>query len=505
VQEGTTIGTYRVLSKLGEGGMGAVYVGEHTLLGRKAAIKVLLPELSAHKEIVQRFFNEAKAVTQITDPGIVQVFDFGYDQSGVAYIVMELLEGEPMDRRLQRIGRIAPPDALRLAKQICTSLQAAHNKGIIHRDLKPENIYIVGDPAVTGGERAKILDFGIAKLSGDEPGKMKTRTGMVMGTPVYMSPEQCRGAGVVDARSDIYSFACVLMTMVTGKPPFDGSGSGELIVAHMREAPPLAASRVQGMPPVIDQILQRGLQKDPAHRFQTMSEFAQAIGAAEAQILGFTPPPVGGNYYSPTITPGQYMAQQTPGQPYPGYPTPGQPYQSQPTPGQPYQGHHTPYQQQPTPAPPKPTTLSSATSSGTQPPTKSKGGLIAVIAGAAIAGVVAVVLVMKGGKHEETAAAGAGGSAGSDGSAEVHTPPPPAADAALAVTPPPVIDAAAVTATATVDAGVADAAAAVAKTTTVDAGVAPKQTTKTTTTTQKHSSGGKKHDTSNAGSVDRGD
>src|SRR5258705_10078626 len=120
--------------------MGAVYVAEHTLLGRRAAIKVLLPELSAHKEIVHRFFNEAKAVTQITDPGIVQVFDFGFDHVGRAYIVMELLEGEAMDKRLQRIARFAPADALRLMRQICMSLQAAHAKGIIHRDLKPENL-----------------------------------------------------------------------------------------------------------------------------------------------------------------------------------------------------------------------------------------------------------------------------------------------------------------------------------------------------------------------------
>ena len=122
---------------------------------------------------------------------------------------------EDVCKRLERIGRFSPIDCLRLMRMICGSLQAAHAKGIIHRDLKPENIFIVGDPAVTGGERAKILDFGIAKLSHDEPGKMKTRTGMVMGTPVYMSPEQCRGAGVLDYRSDIYSVACVMMTMVS--------------------------------------------------------------------------------------------------------------------------------------------------------------------------------------------------------------------------------------------------------------------------------------------------
>ena len=134
--------------------MGTVYLGEHTLLGRKAAIKVLLPSLSANEEIVKRFFNEARAVTRIADPGIVQIFDFGHHTDGSAFIVMELLEGEPMDKRLKRLGKFGLIECLRLMRMICTSLAAAHAKGIVHRDLKPENIYIVSDPAVTGGERA---------------------------------------------------------------------------------------------------------------------------------------------------------------------------------------------------------------------------------------------------------------------------------------------------------------------------------------------------------------
>jgi len=309
--EGPIVGAYRVLRKLGEGGMGVVYVGEHTLLGRKAAIKVLRTKLSTQEEVVQRFFNEAKAVTQIADPGIVQVFDFGYHTDGSAFIVMELLEGEPMDKRLARIGRFDPSAALRLLRLICTSLGAAHAKGIVHRDLKPENIFLVSDPAVIGGERAKILDFGIAKLTGDDPGKTKTRTGTVIGTPVYMSPEQCRGTGTVDHRSDIYAIGCLLMTMLTGRPPFDGAGSGDLIAAHLREAPPYAASRVPGLPAVFDQILQRCLAKAPDDRFPTMLDLAQTLDHAEQVLYHSTsaaaapsrlylPPPPPGTVPRPT-------------------------------------------------------------------------------------------------------------------------------------------------------------------------------------------------------------
>src|SRR5947209_6847736 len=161
--------------------MGAVYMAEHQLIGRRAAIKVLLPELSSRREIVDRFFNEARATTAVSDPGIVQVFDFGFHQDGSAYIVMELLEGEPLDLRLKRLGLVHASEALRITRQVSGSLAAAHTRGIVHRDLKPDNIFMVRDPEAIGGERPKILDFGIAKLTGNDPGKMRTRTGAVMG------------------------------------------------------------------------------------------------------------------------------------------------------------------------------------------------------------------------------------------------------------------------------------------------------------------------------------
>src|ERR1041385_790712 len=233
-EDGAIVGSYRVLRKLGRGGMGAVFAGEHTLLGRKAALKVLLPTLSADPEVVQRLFNEARAVSQIADPGIVQVFDFGYHTDGSAFIVMELLEGEALDQRIARIDRLGVFESLRLIRMICTSLGAVHARGIVHRDLKPANIFLVEDPAVAGCERAKLLDFGIAKLAREDAAGLATRTGSAIGTPAYMSPEQCRGSDLVDQRSDIYSIGCVLFAMLTGQPPFDVTAPGDLLAAHLR-------------------------------------------------------------------------------------------------------------------------------------------------------------------------------------------------------------------------------------------------------------------------------
>ena len=257
--------------------MGAVYLAEHTLLGRRAAVKVLQPNLSSNQDIVQRFFNEARAATAIADPGIVQIFDFGYHTDGSAYIVMEFLEGEPLDARLKRHGRLAPEEALRLLRQVASSLHAAHSRGIIHRDLKPENIFLVADREVAGGERAKILDFGIAKLSNNADSKVKTHTAAIMGTPMYMSPEQCRGAGHVDHRSDLYSLGCVLYHLVVGRVPFDGEGIGEIIAAHMMSAPPVPSQQAPGIPPGVDQLILRLLAKRPEDRPQSAAEAIRAI------------------------------------------------------------------------------------------------------------------------------------------------------------------------------------------------------------------------------------
>jgi serine/threonine-protein kinase len=288
IETSNMFGVYRIKHKLGEGGMGTVYMAEHSLLGRRAAIKVLHPAFSQRQDIVERFFNEARAASSIADVGIVQIYDFGY-QDGVAYIVMEFLDGESLEARLRRLGCLALADVLRLGRQLALSLQAAHASGVIHRDLKPDNVLVVADASVAGGERTKILDFGIAKLIDTAPDRQRTQTGMVMGTPIYMSPEQCHGAGSVDHRADIYSLGCMLFHLVAGRPPFQSAGSGELLAMHLREpAPPV--SRFARVPPQVDAILLRCLAKEPEHRFQNMQQLASELDTA---LRAITIPPGG--------------------------------------------------------------------------------------------------------------------------------------------------------------------------------------------------------------------
>jgi eukaryotic-like serine/threonine-protein kinase len=278
----TEIGNYRVIRKLGEGGMGAVYLAEHALLRRKAAVKILHASFTQREDMVERFFNEARASTSIADPGIVQIFDFGYHGT-MAYIVMEFLEGESLDARLKRLGKLDLADVLRLARQMSLSLYAAHKQGVVHRDLKPENVFIVNDPEVAGGERTKILDFGIAKLTDTEQSRVRTQTGLMMGTPVYMSPEQCRGAGTLDHRADIYSLGCVIFHLLAGRPPFNYDGAGELIAAHLKEPAPVPSQFVP-LPASIDQVVSRCLDKVPEARFGSMRELAQELDVTLRKI-----------------------------------------------------------------------------------------------------------------------------------------------------------------------------------------------------------------------------
>jgi serine/threonine-protein kinase len=222
------------------------------------------PEYTHQPDIVRRFFNEARATTAIRHPGIVEVYDFGYTDDAHAYIVMELLHGVTLADRLL-CGRVPSGDALLLVRRIASALSAAHGCGVVHRDLKPDNIFLVPDPEGGTVDQLKLLDFGIAKLA-DTGDPALTQTGLVIGTPLYMSPEQCRGAGACDHRSDLYSLGCVLFEMVAGRPPFTAEGTGEILAAHLMTTAPDVRQVDPSVPAAVANLIAHLLVKDPTAR-----------------------------------------------------------------------------------------------------------------------------------------------------------------------------------------------------------------------------------------------
>jgi serine/threonine protein kinase len=290
VRAGSTIGQYRVVRKIGEGGMGVVFVGEHVLIGRKAAIKLLKREVSEHRGTVERFFNEARAIAAIQDPGIPQLFDVGVTRDKSAFIVMELLDGESVENRLARTRVLAPTVALQIARQAAMTLTVVHGLGVVHRDLKPANLFIVSDPTAPGGERIKILDFGIAKLGPELRSGAQTRDGAIIGTPVYMSPEQCSGM-TVDQRADVYSLGCVLFHMLTGRPPFESKAGSSVMTAHLSEPPPPPSRFAPQLSPAIDELLFRCLAKSRADRLPSMAEVVAECDRLLVGMSGDSLPP----------------------------------------------------------------------------------------------------------------------------------------------------------------------------------------------------------------------
>jgi eukaryotic-like serine/threonine-protein kinase len=270
---GTVLGKYRILSELSSGGMGEVYRAQHEILGRSAAVKVLKPELTEDATLVSRFINEAKAASAIRHPGIIEVLDFGVTEDGRSYLVMEFLEGESLGKRIETRKRLPDHEAAELGRGIARALDAAHAKGIVHRDLKPDNIFIV--PDIDTGERPKVLDFGIAKLA--DANSRNTQTGALMGTPMYMAPEQARAAAQIDHRADLYSLGCILYELVVGEPPFVGAGAGEIIALHMFETPVPPRKRVMSVSPVLEAVILKLLAKEPVDRFQSAAQVAEAL------------------------------------------------------------------------------------------------------------------------------------------------------------------------------------------------------------------------------------
>lgn len=271
-------GRYSDLSSLGKGGMGQVLKAYDTTLAKWVAIK-LLHGVSDNQEQVVRFQNEAKAASKLKHPNIVTVMDFGKSPEDQLYLVMEMVEGRSLSLHLEEMGRLPVPEALKLCISICDGLEHAHAQGIVHRDLKPSNIVISesGSP--------KIVDFGIAKLPSEEDDQELTKTGVIMGSPLYMSPEQARG-DLIDHRSDLYSVGCILFRMLTGRPPFEKSNAMETMFSQMEDVPPKLSDLidVNGFPFELEHAVERLLSKDRNERYGSAAELKYKLIDIELEL-----------------------------------------------------------------------------------------------------------------------------------------------------------------------------------------------------------------------------
>ncbi|HVV85028.1 MAG TPA: serine/threonine-protein kinase, partial [Kofleriaceae bacterium] len=273
---GQRIGSYVVQKELGAGGTGTVYLCAHTLIERTVAIKVLHEEQAQDPDQVARFFQEAKAAAEIGHPNIISIIDFGHLDNVPGrppYLMMECLEGVSLDKRLHE-GGLSLDDITHIMSQVCSALVASHGKGIIHRDLKPSNVFLCSrtfDPLFV-----KVLDFGTAKLTAPGMDGHKTMMGMVLGTPAYMSPEQCEGKGHIDHRSDIYSLGVMLYEMLTGTLPFEGD-LGEVLLHQMFHAPQPPRERNPAIPPEWEALCLRMMEKAREDRFQSVTDLAHAL------------------------------------------------------------------------------------------------------------------------------------------------------------------------------------------------------------------------------------
>jgi serine/threonine-protein kinase len=277
-------GEYRLVKKLGEGGFGAVYEAEHPLLRRRAAVKVLHQVAGMDSDAVLRFISEAQAANQIRSRHIVDVFSFGKLPNGRHFYVMDLLDGEPLDRYLRREGHCAVETTLQLLRPIAEALDAAHAAGVVHRDLKPQNVFLAWEQS--GETVPKLLDFGMAKLLVESA--VQTVSGVPVGTPLYMSPEQARGEKV-DGRSDVYGLGVLCHEMLTGRVPFTGESPLAVLVSHLTVAPPRASEVLPSLPPELDEPLLAMLHKEPSGRPGTAGAAVAALVAA-AERAGLVVP-----------------------------------------------------------------------------------------------------------------------------------------------------------------------------------------------------------------------
>ncbi|HEY2743126.1 MAG TPA: serine/threonine-protein kinase [Polyangia bacterium] len=265
-------GRFKLIKSLGSGGMGEVFVAENISIGMRVAVKLLRPELLANPEFRQRFQNEAQAVASIEHPNVARFFDLVVGDP--TFIVMEYVRGETLADLIKK-GPIAVDRALEIAQRLCWGLDAAHAAGVVHRDLKPANVLLA--PDAEHGESPKLIDFGLAKLAAAAGDSQLTRTGQIIGTPAYMSPEQIKGEKI-DGRADVYALGCVLFEMLTGRTPFaSGADDVQILYRQMHEAPPALGRLLPDVPSALDALMHKALQKDPALRFPSVQAMATAL------------------------------------------------------------------------------------------------------------------------------------------------------------------------------------------------------------------------------------
>jgi serine/threonine-protein kinase len=312
LEAGDEVGEYEIVEKIGAGGFGTVYRARQPLIGKEVAIKLLNREYSSNPQMVSRFIEEARAVNQIRHRNIIDIFSFGTHTDKRQYFVMEFLDGKPFDAYLSERKRLTPEEAIPILRQIAKALDAAHAAGIAHRDLKPENVFLSFDD--DGQAFPKLLDFGIAKLlGGSRRSGHKTATGQPIGTPYYMSPEQCLGSGV-DHRADIYSFGVMCHEVLAGKLPFYAEEMMNVLVMQMSKDAPSMSSMCPGLPPSMDGPVLHMLAKDPGNRPDSVQGGLEALAQA-AKDAGFAvePAPVRrgmstpGRMASPVVTGGDKL------------------------------------------------------------------------------------------------------------------------------------------------------------------------------------------------------
>ena len=268
---------YRLLKKLGEGGMGTVYLAEHVTIKKRCAIKLLNPEFAHKSDLVERFLQEARAASMIAHENVVEITDFGAAPNGSVFFVMEMLIGEDLSETIKREAPLPWSRVAPIALQICRALAAAHNKGIVHRDMKPENCFRVERHG--NADFIKVLDFGIAKVTSDDPdgtGGLLTSTGMIFGTPTYMSPEQAQGQSV-DLRSDIYALGVILYELLTGVSPFQREDAQSTIRAILTEGVRSPSRIVPAISPAMEAVILCAMARDPQHRFESMEALQHAL------------------------------------------------------------------------------------------------------------------------------------------------------------------------------------------------------------------------------------